>query len=89
MYLFRWNEWNIEHTRAHGVTRQEAQYLVNCAKAPYPRYEGDGRHRVIGQTMAGEYMQVVFVFDPPGVVYVIHARRLNDREKRRYRRQRK
>lgn len=34
---FRWNEWNEDHIAAHGVTREEAEYVVRRAKAPYPR----------------------------------------------------
>ena len=89
MYSFRWNHWNSDHIAAHGMSMADAEYVANHAKNPYPRYEGDGRYRVIGQTPAGQYVQVVFVFDPPNVVYVIHARPLNDREKRRHRRQTK
>jgi hypothetical protein len=33
--------------------------------------------------------QVVYVIDPDGTVYVIHARPLTDREKRRYRRRKR
>ena len=89
MYEFRWNDWNSEHIAEHGITRSQAEFVVNRAKAPYPRYEGDGRYRVIGQSTDRQYVLVVFVFDPPGVIYVIHARRLTEREKRRYRRQKK
>ena len=89
MYEFRWNAWNRDHIGEHGIPPAQAEYVVNNAGSPYPRYEGDGRYRVIGQSAAGEYLQVVFVFDPPGVVYVIHARPLSNRERRRYRRGRK
>jgi hypothetical protein len=30
-------------------------------------------------------LQVVYIFDPPGVIYVIHARPLTESEKRRLR----
>ena len=89
MHEFRWNEWNVEHIAGHGVRPEEAEYVVDNARSPYPRYEGDGRYRVLGQTEAGTYLQVVFIFDPPEVVYVIHARPLTEREKRRMRRRRK
>jgi hypothetical protein len=41
---------------------------------------------VCGQTAAGRYLQVIYIFSPPGVIYVIHARDLEDHEKRRVRR---
>ena len=84
-YVFRWNWWNIEHVARHGVTTDEAEYVVNYPRRPYPNHQGD-RYMVRGQTDAGLWLQVVYVFDPPGVVYVIHARPLTDREKRNTRR---
>lgn len=81
--------WNVEHVGEHGLGPDEAEYVVNHARPPYPRYEGDGRYRVLGQSAAGRYLQVVFIFDPPGVVYIIHARPLTEHEKRRMRRGRK
>ena len=86
MYEFRWNRWNVEHIGAHGVSVRDAEWVVNNAKSPYPRYVGDDRYLVIGQATAGDYLQVVYIFDPPGIVFVIHARPLTPQEKRRYRR---
>jgi uncharacterized DUF497 family protein len=88
-YEFRWNAWNIEHVARHAVTTDEAESVVNHAGPPYPTYRGDGKWLVIGQTLAGRYLQVVFVLDPDDVVYVIHARSITDAEKRRYRRRRR
>jgi hypothetical protein len=47
---FRWNEWNIDHIAGHGVTPEEAEYVVDNAAGPYPRFEGDGKYIVRGQT---------------------------------------
>jgi uncharacterized DUF497 family protein len=88
-YEFRWNEWNVGHIAAHGVTPQEAEYVVDHARSPYPTYQGDGRFLVRGQTAVGRWLQVVYIFSPRGVVYVIHARPIPDREKRRTRRRNK
>ena len=85
MYEFRWNLWNTEHIAEHGVSPEEAEWVVEWARAPYPRRTGD-RFLVRGPTEDGRYLQVVFVIDPPGVVYVIHARPLTARETHRYRR---
>ena len=51
-----------------------------------PRYDGERTYRTWGQTAAGRYLQVIYIFSPPGVVYVIHARNLTEPEKRRLRR---
>ncbi len=89
VYDFRWNVWNIEHIASHGVLPVEAEQIVNHARRPYPQRLGEGKYLAIGQTVGGAYMQVVYVFDPPGVVFVIHARLLTEREKHRLRRRRR
>jgi hypothetical protein len=89
MYEFRWNDWNIGHVAKHDVGRADAEYVVNHARSPYPRYEGDGKYVVRGQTSAGDYLQVIYIFDPRTVVYVIHARPLTDPEKKQLRRKRR
>jgi hypothetical protein len=85
---FRWNEWNSDHVAVHGVLPEEAEYVVNHAVASYPEIIGDGKWRVRGQTSTGRYLQVIFVIEDDGY-YVIHARGLTDREKRRLRRRRR
>ncbi len=87
-YQFRWNAWNVDHIAEHGITPDEAEYVVNRAEPPFPREQGD-RYLVQGQTEQGWYIQVAYVIDPPPLVFVIHARPLTEREKRRYRRQRR
>jgi hypothetical protein len=86
----RWNEWNVAHSALHGVTPLRAEYVVLHARPPYSPYEGDGRWLVRGQDPDGLYLQVVYVTDDDGeTLYVIHARPLTDREKRRIRRRRR
>jgi len=89
MYEFRWNEWNVEHIAAHGVLPAYAEYVVNRPDRGYPQRGEEGKYLVRGQDQTGTYVQVMYIFDPPGVVYVIHARRLTDIEKRRLRRRRR
>lgn len=88
-YEFRWNEWNIIHIAEHGVTPEEAEYVVNHARNPFPRRIGEGKYYVAGQTEHGYYLQVIFIVDPMGSLFVIHARPLREHEKRRVRRGRK
>lgn len=83
---FRWNEWNVAHLGRHGVEPDAAEYVVETARRSYPRRIGDDKMLVWGPGPSGELLQVVFVFDADGSVYVIHARRLTDAEIRRYRR---
>jgi hypothetical protein len=86
---FRWNEWNIEHIALHGVDPAEAEFIIETARAPYPLWRQDDKWLVWGRSQEGRFLQVVFVLDPDGTVFVIHARSLTEKEKRRYRRRRK
>ncbi len=82
---FRWNAWNVEHIAKHGVNPDEAELVVRNAKRPFPRYHGDGKWIVCGRGNGGRQVQVIHVLDEDGAVFVIHARPLTDREKRRFR----
>jgi uncharacterized DUF497 family protein len=83
---FRWNAWNLDHIGRHGVAASEAERAVDLAKAPYPLRRQDDKWLVWGRGKGGRILQVVFILDDDGKVYVIHARPLTEGEKRRYRR---
>ena len=80
---FRWNEWNEDHATRHGVTIIECETIVRRGRR---EYVGDGKFRAVGRGAGDRWVQVVYLYDPEDTVYVIHARPLNDREKRRQRR---
>jgi hypothetical protein len=83
---YRWNAWNVDHIANHGVSPLEAEYMIDHAVRPWPQDTGEGRFRVFGVGPDGTYLHVGFIYSPPGVVYVIHARPMTETEKRRYRR---
>ncbi len=80
---FRWNEWNIDHIGQHGMAPTEAEQVVRNG---LPLYRGDGKYLVQGRGDGGRWVQVIYVVDEDGTLYVIHARPMTDREKRRRRR---
>ena len=84
----RWNDWNMEHIGNHGVGPVEAEEVVSGARSPFPLAQGD-RYLVWGQTEDGRLLQVVFILDPDASVFVIHARPLTAKEKKRFRRRTK
>ncbi len=86
--LFRWNQWNVEHIAEHGVSPEEAEWVVEHARRPYPERREEDKWRVVGRGYGGRWLQVVFIFDSESedAAYVIHARPINDREKKRERR---
>ena len=79
---FRWNDWNLDHIAKHGVTSEEAEGVCRNARRPYPRDIGDGKFIAWGKGSGGRFLQVIFITDEDGTLYVIHSRRLNDNEKR-------
>jgi uncharacterized DUF497 family protein len=89
MYEFRWNDWNLGHVAEHGVEPEEAEYVVNHARRPYPERSGKAKYLVRGHNAAGDHLQVIFVLDDDDrTAYVIHARPLTEAERRRFRRRR-
>ncbi len=80
---FRWNGWNLEHATRHGVSILEAESLVRRGPA---RRVGDGKYEVVGRGSGSRWIQAVYVIDPQRTIYVIHARPLTNRERRRARR---
>ena len=86
MLEFRWNDANREHIGRHNITAAEAEYVVRHARPPYPEKRENLKFYVAGQGPDGRYIQVVFIVDPPPMIYVIHARALDNKEKRVYRR---
>jgi uncharacterized DUF497 family protein len=88
-YEFRWIEWNRDKVAQHNVEPEEAEFVVNHARRPYPMKVDDEKRLVLGQTGSGRYLQVVYLLDAEDAVFVIHARPLTDREKKRLRRRRR
>jgi uncharacterized DUF497 family protein len=86
---FRWNEWNVEHIGVHGVSPAAAETTVRNAARPFPRKSGEDKWLVWGRDESGRCLQVVFVWDDDESIFVIHARPLTKREKRRFRRRKR
>jgi uncharacterized DUF497 family protein len=85
---FRWNDWNIAKCEKHGVDPADAEYVVEQARAPFPRRIDDGKLLVWGQTENGTYIQVIYVLDSDGTAFIIHAMPLTQKQKRQLRRRR-
>jgi uncharacterized DUF497 family protein len=85
---FRWNNWNIEHVESHGVRPREAEAVISAARRPFPLKYPNDKWMVWAPGNGGRILQVFYLLDNDGTIYVIHARPLNEREKRRYRKRR-
>src|SRR5262249_9815819 len=55
----------------------------------FPNSSADANLLVVGQGHGGSFLQVIYVREREDMVFVIHARPLTDREKRRYRRRKR
>jgi len=88
---FVWNSSNVDHLAKHGIQPDEAEYIVERAKPPYPQMIGEDKRLVVGRLADGRYLQVIYVPSRSlrGAVYVMHSRQLTEREKRRFRRRRR
>jgi|SRR4051794_9940467 uncharacterized DUF497 family protein len=60
--VFIWEAWNLDHIAKHGVSREEAQYVVAHAARPFPREVGDAKQLIWGPTSRGRLLQVVFAY---------------------------
>jgi hypothetical protein len=67
----------------------DAEYVVDQASWPFPLRVEDEKVLVWGQAPGGDYLQVVYLIEDDGTVFVIHARRLTEKEKRRLRRKKR
>ena len=82
MKEFRWNEWNLEHATRHGVGCAEAERLVESPGRGWPRYVGNKKLMVQGRGQGGRMVQVIYVLDDDGTVYIIQAMPLTTRRRR-------
>lgn len=70
---FRWNEWNLEHATTHGCTVEEIEFVVRNAGRGWPRKGENGKYTVEERGQGGRMIRVIYVIDPEGTLYVIHA----------------
>jgi uncharacterized DUF497 family protein len=82
---FRWNDWNLDHIARHGVTPEETEQVILHPQKPYPEYREDEKWLIWGRGKSGRFLQVIYLLEEDATIYVIHARPLTEREKRRYR----
>jgi uncharacterized DUF497 family protein len=62
LVIFQWDEDNLAHIAEHGVSPDEAEYVIERAMPPFPRAAADGKFIVWGRTDDGSYLQVGFVY---------------------------
>src|SRR4051812_23701548 len=66
--FFSWDDVNREHIEKHGVTSEEAEYVVLNARRPFPQTVEDDKLVVWGATEYGRNLQVIYVLKTPDEV---------------------
>lgn len=78
---YEWDDDNVDHIAAHGVTPEEVE---NCLRAAKIRRGRDGRYVALCRTAGGRHLLVVFAYRGAGRVRVVTARDMEPRERRLY-----
>jgi uncharacterized DUF497 family protein len=79
---FLWDDDNIDHVSAHGVTQWEVEQVFR--QRPKVRRARGDRYQAAGTTQAGRYLLVHFRYIGRGIVRPITARDMSQKERRAY-----
>jgi hypothetical protein len=85
---FEWDDGNTEHISRHSVTPYEAEEVFADDAAIFLRSRS-GRYVALGQTEAGRYLTVVYERKSGGVIRVVTAFDMDEKNRRRYRHERR
>jgi len=80
-----WDEHSVEHIARHHVTAQEVEEV--CFKPQSLVFKRGARYIVLGQTAAGRYLFVAVDRVRKSRGYVVTARSMDKKERRRYHRE--
>lgn len=81
---FEWDDNNIEHISRHGVSPDEVEDLA-FDDDPWIRKGRKGTRYMLGYTIAGRYLFVVYVLRSKGTARVITAMEMDERTRKLYR----
>jgi len=84
---FDWDEQNLEHVARHGIRDYEVEGAILFGRPIFQRSKNN-TYVAFGVTQDGRYLLVVFVTKGCGLIRVITARNMTDREKHNYRKRR-
>ena len=80
---FEWDDNNIEHIARHGVFPDEAEDVA-FDDDPWIRKGRKGTRYMLGYTVAGRYLFVVYVLKGKGIARVITSMDMDDKTKKLY-----
>lgn len=77
-----WDEWNIEHIKKHRVSEKEVEEVCQGVYRQQPTY--GGRYLIFGKTAEGRLLTLVLAREQRGKYYVVTARNMSSKERRRF-----
>ena len=80
---FEWDDINIEHIARHGVFPDEIEDVA-FDDDPWIRKGRKGTRYMLGYTVAGRYLFVVYVLKGKGLARVITSMNMDDKTKKLY-----
>ncbi len=80
---FEWDDNNIEHIARHGVFPDEVEDVA-FDDDPWIRKGRKGTRYMLGYTVAGRYLFVVYVLQGKGIARVITSMDMDDKTKKLY-----
>jgi len=80
---FEWDDNNIEHISRHGVFPDEVEDVA-FDDNPWIRKGRKGTRYMLGYTVAGRYLFVVYVLKGKGIARVITSMAMDDKTKKLY-----
>jgi uncharacterized DUF497 family protein len=81
---FQWDDHNIDHIGRHGVSPDEVEDLA-FDDDPWVRKGRKGTRYMLGHTIAGRYLFVVYILKSKGIVRVITAMDMDEKTRKLYR----
>ena len=81
---FDWDEENLGHIARHGVWDYEVEEAVLFGRPVFQKTHSN-RYLAHGITQNGRYLLVVFIVKGSGIIRVITARNMTNKEKHNYR----
>jgi uncharacterized DUF497 family protein len=82
---FEWDDQNVDHIGRHGVSPDEVEDLA-FDDDPWVRKGRKGTRYVLGHTIAGRYLFVVYTLKSKGIARVITAMDMDEKTRKLYRR---
>jgi uncharacterized DUF497 family protein len=80
---FEWDDRNLEHIAEHEVDDCDVEFVI-LFDEPHFRGAANEKYAAYGVTQEGRYLFVIFCVKGEGLIRVITARDMAEREKRYY-----